>query len=55
VPLTLFVEADEVKIGASGMPLENYTGSITGVRIYDGFSTERQVNEIMEETNPFNE
>ncbi len=55
MPLSLFVEADEVKIGASGMPLENYTGSITGVRIYDGFSSEHQVREIMKESSPFSE
>lgn len=52
MPLMLFVEADEVKIGASGAPWENYNGFIAGVRLYDGFSTKQQVKEIFKETNP---
>lgn len=49
-PLSLFVDSDRIMIGASGMPHENFTGSIMGVRLYDGFSTREQILEIMAET-----
>lgn len=51
-PLMLFVEAEQIKIGASGERSENFTGSVTGVRLYDGFSTEAEIKVIMNETDP---
>lgn len=48
-PLMLFVEAGQIRIGASGEPSENYTGSIAGVRLYDGFSSETEIKAIMNE------
>jgi hypothetical protein len=52
LPLMLFVEADQIRIGSSGEPSENFSGSITGVRIYDGCSSPQQICEMMQETNP---
>ena len=51
-PLMLFVDSDRIMIGASGMPSENFTGSIVGVRLYDGFSTKEEIMEIIDETKP---
>lgn len=53
LPLMLFVEAEQIRIGSSGEPSENFSGSIATVRIYDGFSSSQQISEIMQETNPF--
>lgn len=53
LPLMLFVEAEQIRIGASGEISENFTGSIAGVRLYDGFSTVQQIREIMCETDPY--
>ena len=54
-PLMLFVKTEQIKIGASGEISENFTGSITGVRLYDGFSTGQQIKEIMYETYPYDD
>lgn len=51
-PLMLFVDADRLLIGTSGMPSENFSGSIAGMRLYDGFSTEEEIKQIMDETSP---
>jgi hypothetical protein len=51
-PLMLFVEADQIMVGASGMQQENFIGSIADVRLYDGFSTHEQIQEIMTESTP---
>lgn len=51
-PLMLFVEADQIMVGASGMQQENFIGSIADARLYDGFSTHEQIQEIMTESTP---
>lgn len=51
-PLMLFVDADRLLIGTSGIPSENFSGSIAGMRLYDGFSTEEEIKRIMNETSP---
>ena len=51
-PITLFVKNDEIRIGSSGEPSENFTGSIANLRLYDRFLTAEEVTQLMNETNP---
>lgn len=51
-PITLFVANDEIRIGSSGEESENFTSSIANVRLYDRFLTEKEITELMNETNP---
>ncbi|MGF7141008.1 family 43 glycosylhydrolase [Roseimarinus sediminis] len=43
MPLMLFVEAGKIRIGASGMPTENFEGYIGKVKIYDGALSEDKI------------
>ncbi len=47
MPLMLFVEADKICIGASGMPSENFTGYIAEVQLYNYALSAGQVSEIL--------
>ncbi|MFB6318160.1 family 43 glycosylhydrolase [Saccharicrinis sp. FJH54] len=51
--LMLFVTPAEIHIGASGNPDENFSGSISGIRLYNKSMTEAEIKGLLSESNPF--
>ena len=51
-PISLFVESGRVIIGGSGLPEENFTGSVTGYRLFDKPLEQTEVEELMIDTRP---
>ena len=52
VQLNLFVENDQILIGSSGPPRENFTGYIYNARLYDRTLTQEEIFQIMRDTDP---
>ncbi len=52
MPVNLFVEASDILIGASGQPVENFTGYISGVQLYDKAFSKEEIKNILKETQP---
>ncbi|MBP7509273.1 MAG: family 43 glycosylhydrolase, partial [Prolixibacteraceae bacterium] len=50
LPVNLFVENDEILIGASGEPSENFSGYISNLRLYDKAMNLEEILRIMKET-----
>lgn len=46
MPLMLFVTSDKIRIGASGMPTENFTGYISETRLYDYALTPNEIKKL---------
>ncbi|MDA3878989.1 MAG: family 43 glycosylhydrolase [Prolixibacteraceae bacterium] len=46
MPLMLFVDADKIRVGASGMPSENFTGYISEARLYDYALTPDEIKKL---------
>jgi hypothetical protein len=53
-PISLFVEGDDILIGASGEPAENFTGYIARAQLFDKALTSDEVVTLMNDTKPKN-
>lgn len=53
-PISLFVEGDDILIGASGEPAENFTGYIARAQLFDKALTSAEVVRLMNDTKPKN-
>jgi len=51
-PISLYVEKGDILIGASGEPTENFSGYITGVRLYDKSMSQQEIILLMNATKP---
>ncbi|GET25596.1 family 43 glycosylhydrolase [Prolixibacter sp. NT017] len=51
-PISLFVRSSKILIGASGDPVENFTGAMTNIRLYDQYFTPKEIGALMEESRP---
>lgn len=47
MPINLFVKADKIRIGASGLLSENYIGYLSDVRLYNKCLTEAEIETIL--------
>lgn len=52
MPLMLYVEAEKIRIGASGDYVENFKGYIANARLYDMALTQEEVTNLYLESNP---
>lgn len=52
MPMSLFVSASDILIGASGEPSENLTGNIARVQLYDKALTSDEILQLMSNTKP---
>ncbi|QGY44802.1 family 43 glycosylhydrolase [Maribellus comscasis] len=52
IPISLFVKADEILIGTSGEPSENFTGYMSRVQLYDKAFSEDEIHAVLKETKP---
>ena len=53
-PISLFVEGDDILVGASGEPAENFTGYIARAQLFDKALTSAEVVRLMNDTKPKN-
>jgi hypothetical protein len=51
-PISLFVNNGPVVIGGSGLPLENFSGYIAGIKLFDKSLVAAGVRELMMDTAP---
>jgi beta-xylosidase len=52
IPMSLFVSASDILIGASGEPSENLTGNIARAQLFDKALSSAEIEKLMVETNP---
>lgn len=52
LPISLYVESGEIRIGSTGADWENFSGSIASARLYDKALTTEEVAKLMASTKP---
>lgn len=52
MPISLFVESGEILIGSTGVPIENFSGYISRVQIFNKHMTEPEIQHLMRKTDP---
>lgn len=52
LPISLFIERGEILIGSTGVPIENFSGYLARVQVFNKHMTESEIRQLMQKTDP---